>query len=141
MHCGETTIADGTAVRAGKTASCGCLHREVSAARLLKHGRRATRRHDATYRAWQEINTYCSNPASFRYRDFGGQGIAVAPEWASDFERFLEDMGERPDGTILELIDRCGDFGPSNCRWARLRPRSVRAREGARRGEAQAQAL
>ena len=130
--CGETTIADGTAVRAGKTASCGCLHREICAARLLKHGWRARKRHDPTYRAWQEINTLCSNRSSPRFRDFGARGIKVCPAWASDFEKFVQDMGERPAGTIIARIDAGQDFTPANCRWSTVRSRSLRAIEGAR---------
>ena len=34
--CGEITIADEAAVRAGRTTSCGWLHREISAARRSK---------------------------------------------------------------------------------------------------------
>lgn len=131
--CGNETTVDGTAVRAGKTASCGCLHREICAARLLRHGRRARRRHDPTYRAWQEINTFCTNPASPRYRDFGGRGIRVCPGWRADFEAFLADMGERPPGRMLVRTDPHEDFAPGNCRWAPVRTRAHRARDGARR--------
>lgn len=125
--CGETTVANGSAVRAGRTLSCGCLHREVSAERLTKHGRRAKKRHDATYRAWQTINTVCTNPASPRFGDFGALGVAVSPAWAADFEAFLADMGERPADTVLARLDSDGDFTPANCRWERVRSRSVRA--------------
>lgn len=135
--CGNRTVAAGTAVRRGMTTSCGCFHREVSAARLTSHGHRAGKRHDATYRAWQEINTICANAASPRYRDFGGRGIAVCAEWSADFTRFLEDMGERPVGTILARTDLAADFAPGNCRWAQVRSRSQRARAAARRRQGQ----
>ena len=130
--CGATTIADGAAVRFGKTASCGCLHREVCAARLTRHGHRAAKRHDATYRAWQQIKDYCNNPDTPRFRDFGAKGIRVDPRWASDYEAFLADMGERPAGTILDRQDQAGHFSADNCRWTPVRPRSVRAVESAR---------
>jgi hypothetical protein len=131
--CGKETIADGTAVRAGKTASCGCLHREICADRLLKHGRRAKQRHDPTYRAWQEINCFCTNPDSPRFRDFGARGIAVCAAWRTDFETFLSDMGERPHTMMLERIDQDGDFSAANCRWVETRSRAQRAIAGARR--------
>ena len=130
--CGETTIADGAAVRYGKTASCGCLHREVCAARLTKHGHRAAKRHNTTYRAWQQINTYCTNTGSPRYRDFGAKGIAVDPRWSSDYEAFLADMGERPQGTILDRRNKADHFRADNCLWVAVRPRSVRAVEAIR---------
>ncbi|WP_174296308.1 hypothetical protein [Sphingomonas bacterium] len=131
--CGNETVAGGTAVRSGTTASCGCLHREISAARLLKHGHRAAKRHEPTYRAWQEINTICSNPGSARYRDFGARGIRVCPAWKTDFETFLADMGERPPLHVLVRLDLARDFEAANCRWTTVRDRSQRAIECANR--------
>jgi hypothetical protein len=130
--CGETTVVNGAAVRAGKTASCGCLHREICAERLTVHGHRAKKRHDPTYRAWQQINTFCSNAASPRFRDFGALGIAVCPAWTGDFEAFLTDMGERPAYTILTRLDSMSDFTPGNCLWAVVRSRAARAIEAHR---------
>ena len=128
--CGEETIANGTAVRAGRTASCGCLHREVSAARLQTHGRRACKRHDATYRAWQEMKNACSDPASPKYAAHGRLGTIVCGPWSEAFEAFLSDMGERPNGTKLARIDACGNFTADNCEWIPVEPRSARARSG-----------
>ena len=125
--CGATTIADGAAVRHGKTSSCGCLHREICAARLTTHGHRAARRHGPTYRAWQEIKTYCTNPASPRYRDFGARGVTVDPGWAGDYTAFLAAMGERPPGMMLARRDPDGPFAPDNCHWVQVRSRAERA--------------
>lgn len=128
--CGARVIVNGAAVRAGKTESCGCLHREVSAERLTVHGRRAGKRHDATYRAWQEINNACTDPNAPPFRDHGALGIAVCPAWRTDFEAFLADMGERPARTKLSRIDIDGDFTPDNCRWTLLASRADRALAG-----------
>lgn len=128
--CGERTTANGAAVRAGRTSSCGCMHREICAARLMVHGRRAAKNHDATYRAWQEINTYCYNPCSPRFGEFGARGVGVDQSWRDDFRTFLATMGERPAGTKLVRIDQRGHFAPDNCRWGRVSSRSVRARNG-----------
>ena len=131
--CGSEVITNGAAVRAGTTASCGCLHREVSAARLTVHGRRAAKRHDATYRAWQAMNDACSNPASPKFRDCGALGISVSPHWRNDFEAFAQNMGERPHAAMLARIDPARGFVLGNCRWVPVQTRSHRAAEGWRR--------
>ncbi len=115
--CGGEVVADGGNVRAGTTTSCGCFHREVSAERLTVHGHRAAGRHGPSYRAWQQIKTWCGNPRSPRFPEHGGRGVAVAPAWADDYPTFLADMGERPAGTVLARRDPAGDFAPGNCRW------------------------
>ena len=128
--CGVEAVIKGTSVRLGRTASCGCLHSEISAERLTTHGRRAARRHDPTYRAWQEINSSCTDANAPRFRVHGAKGIAVCPRWRTDFTAFLADMGERPAGTKLDRIDPAADFGPGNCRWSELVRRARRATEG-----------
>lgn len=131
--CGGEVVASGGNVRTGGTRSCGCLHREVSAARLTTHGRRARKRHDPTYRAWQGMNDACGNPVSGGYARRGARRVRVTPHWRADFEAFLADMGERPDGAILVRHDDAGDFTPANCAWVAGDTRSERARTGWRR--------
>ncbi len=130
--CGNEVVINGASVRRGKSSSCGCLHREISAERLTVHGRRAQKRHDPTYRAWQAMNDACANRASPKFRDCGALGIGVCAAW-TDFETFLDDLGERPTGMILMRIDRARNFEPGNCQWAPARSRSRRAIDGWRR--------
>ncbi len=134
--CGRQTIADGGNVRSGRTTSCGCLHREISAERLTTHGRRSAKEHDATYRAWQEMNTICRNASSPRFRYFGALGVSVCPRWIGDFLSFVFDLGERPTDTMLKRINEAQDFTPDNCRWTPIRPRSIRAKVGHQRRSA-----
>jgi len=102
--------------------SCGCLSKDNTRERFTKHGLSSTR----FYRVWANILKRIDDPKSTSYKNYGGRGIKVCPEWRK-FENFKNDMyesylkhvdqhGEKE--TSIERINFDGDYHKNNCKWA-----------------------
>jgi hypothetical protein len=113
--CGDEKVVHGSALRSGNTLSCGCLHRERSAAAATIHGGTYL----AEFTIWQCMKARCDDASDPRY---GGRGIRVCDRWIASFEAFLADMGHRPsDGHSIDRYPNAdGHYEPGNCRWATL---------------------
>lgn len=109
--CGNTTVALGCNLVKGNTKSCGCLHLEA----ITHHG--GTKDSSLGYESWRMMRQRCLNPKYTQYKDYGGRGISICPEWDT-FEKFTADMGPRPEGYTLERNNNDGNYELGNCRWA-----------------------
>lgn len=87
------------------------------------------------YHTYQGMKARCTNPKCIGYPWYGAKGVTVCDRWLGKdgFQNFIADMGEKPRGTSLDRIDPCGNYEPSNCRWADNRTQRWNQRPGGRR--------
>jgi len=91
-----------------KAKSCGCN-------KNIKHGDRKIR----LYGVWTNIKTRCTNPNNKRYKDYGGRGITICPEWANDYIVFRDwslSNGYQ-EGLQINRINNNGNYCPENCNF------------------------
>ena len=109
------------------TKSCGCRRVEMGKIMAVHPSRKTNKSHGMcgtpTYSTWLNMKGRCNHDNDKRYATYGGRGISYEPRWEK-FENFLEDMGERPEGTTLDRIDSSGNYSKENCRWADVETQS-----------------
>jgi hypothetical protein len=121
--CGEQRQVTITNLRSGNTTSCGCYRRQRVQEAVTRHGMTKDGKRDPTYEAWSTMVRNCSTPSSGAWVNYGGIGIGVCERWLGDggFERFLQDMGRKPEGHELSRRNKEENFTPENSYWATRR--------------------
>jgi hypothetical protein len=118
-ECGSERIILDQALKDGTSKSCGCLMRELNGAMIKKLRTTHGDCKSPEYHVRKCMIARCRNPNNRDFKNYGGRGITVCPEWIDSYEAFLKDMGRRPspDHTLERINNNFGYF-PGNVRWA-----------------------
>lgn len=87
--------------------------------------------HPRLWKVWASMRYRCNDPKTDSYKNYGGKGIKVCDEWASDFQNFAEwainngyDSEAAFGECTIDRIDGNDDYKPSNCRWVTMQQQS-----------------
>ena len=107
--CGKTKVIQGNHLQEGSTTSCGNCY-ESKTSRLYKS-------------VWNKLFQRCYNSKNKDYKNYGGRGVRVCPEW-HNYLVFKEwayangyDESSEYGQCTLDRKDVNGDYSPDNCRF------------------------
>ena len=71
------------------------------------------------YIIWNDMRGRCLNEKAIRYKDYGGRGITICPEWTNDYVVFRDwALGNGyQEGLFFDRENPDGNYEPSNCRF------------------------
>src|SRR3990172_5607872 len=80
-----------------------------------RHGGKGTR----LYNIWREIKRRVYNSNVKQFKDYGGRGITICPEWTNDYVVFRDwALGNGyQEGLFFDRENPDGNYEPSNCRF------------------------
>lgn len=129
--CGNEVVVRGKCLSSGATKSCGCLAKELLSERASKHHGYGSR----LYAIWNSMRQRCNNANHAAYKNYGGRGIRICPEW-DDYAIFREwsytagyDENAPRGLCTLDRIDVDGNYTPDNCRWISMKEQSNNKRD------------
>ena len=113
--CGIEKEVRLASLKCGRSNSCGCIKLNTYKEKKLKHGGKGT----DLYNVWCSIKQRCLNTSCKDYPNYGGRGILICTDWASDYSKFqlwCNSHGYRK-GLSIDRKDNNEGYHPLNCRW------------------------
>jgi hypothetical protein len=88
------------------------------------------------YDSWWQMMNRCYNEKAKSYKNYGGRGITVCPEWhdVRNYVAWIEaNLGSRPEGLTLDRVNNDGNYEPGNMRWATYSEQNLNRRKRIKR--------
>ena len=113
--CGTEKVIISSHLKNGNTASCGCLQKEIASESQTTHGRS----YHPLYFVLDAMKQRCYNKNNKAYKNYGGRGITVCPEWRNEPEVFIDwaKANGYEIGLQIDRINNDGNYEPNNCRF------------------------
>jgi len=103
-------------VERGSVKSCGCLLREVTAARNKSSATKGGITNTPTGRIWRGMLVRCYNKNHHSYKHYGAKGIAVCEFLRASPANLVQLLGQRPSKMEIDRIDNCTSYTCGCCK-------------------------